>query len=84
MGRRSRCPATAVLPWRTAHDPLEGRRLNLPVVAKSPEEAAGHFGFLGHFLGLDVPASSVKTQEWLGWRPPGLIPDLDHARYFET
>ena len=61
-----------------------GRRLNVPVVAKSPEEAAGHFGFLGFFLGIDGPASSAQTQERLGWRPkqPGLIPDLDHARYF--
>src|SRR6516225_4537262 len=25
-----------------------GRRLNVPVVAKSPEEAAGHFGWIGH------------------------------------
>jgi len=63
-----------------------GRRLNVPVVRKSPEEAADHFGFLGLFLGLDMPASSAQTQERLRWRPtqPGLIPDLDHARYFET
>jgi nucleoside-diphosphate-sugar epimerase len=63
-----------------------GRRLNVPVVAKSPEEAADHFGWLAHFLVLDNPASSAQTQERLGWRPrqPALIPDLDRARYFET
>jgi nucleoside-diphosphate-sugar epimerase len=63
-----------------------GRRLNVPVVAKSPEEAADHFGWLAHFLALDNPASSAQTQERLGWRPrqPALIPDLDRARYFET
>jgi nucleoside-diphosphate-sugar epimerase len=63
-----------------------GRRLNVPVVAKSPEEAAQHFGFLGSFVGVDCPASSAQTQERLGWRPtqPGLISDLDHARYFEA
>jgi nucleoside-diphosphate-sugar epimerase len=63
-----------------------GRRLNVPVVAKSSEGAAGHFGWLAHFIGLDNPASSTRTQEWLGWRPsqPGLIADLDRARYFET
>jgi len=62
-----------------------GRRLNVPVVAKSPAEAAGHFGFLGHILGIDGPASSKLTQERLGWRPvqPGLIPDLDRPNYFE-
>ncbi len=27
-----------------------GRRLNLPAVAKSPEEAAGHFSRLARFL----------------------------------
>jgi nucleoside-diphosphate-sugar epimerase len=63
-----------------------GRRLNLPVVGQSPEDAATHFGFLGFILGLDIPASSAQTQERLGWRPTraGLIPDLDHGRYFET
>jgi nucleoside-diphosphate-sugar epimerase len=63
-----------------------GRRLNLPVVAKSQEEAADHFGWLAHFVGIDCPASSAQTQERLGWRPtqPGLIPDLDHPLYFAT
>jgi nucleoside-diphosphate-sugar epimerase len=63
-----------------------GRRLNLPVVSKSPDEAAEHFGFLGQLLSIDIPASSALTQQWLGWRPTeaGLIPDLDHGRYFEA
>jgi nucleoside-diphosphate-sugar epimerase len=63
-----------------------GRGLNVPVVAKAPEEAAQHFGFLGAFAGLDMPASSAQTQERLGWRPtgPGLISDLDHGSYIET
>jgi nucleoside-diphosphate-sugar epimerase len=63
-----------------------GRRLNVPVVAKSPEEAAGHFGWVAHFAAIDSPASSAQTRERLGWHPtqPGLIPDLDHARYFAT
>jgi nucleoside-diphosphate-sugar epimerase len=62
-----------------------GRRLNLPVVAKSPEEAAAHFGWLAQFAALDAPASSARTRELLGWRPqhPGLIADLDRPRYFE-
>ena len=63
-----------------------GRRLNVPVVAKSPAEAADHFGFLGFFFGSDLPASSKRTRELLGWQPkqPGLIPDLDRPHYFET
>jgi nucleoside-diphosphate-sugar epimerase len=60
-----------------------GRGLKLPVVAQSPEDAAQHFGFLGAFAGLDMPASSALTQERLAWRPtgPGLIADLEAMRY---
>jgi nucleoside-diphosphate-sugar epimerase len=63
-----------------------GRHLNLPVVAKSREEAAGHYGWLAHFVGIDCPASSAQTQEQLGWHPthPALISDLDQGHYFET
>lgn len=62
-----------------------GRRLQLPVVAKSPAEAADHFGWMGHFFAVDVPASSALTQEQLEWRPshPGLIADLDNGSYFQ-
>jgi nucleoside-diphosphate-sugar epimerase len=62
-----------------------GRHLNVPVVSKSPEEAAGHFGWIALFFGIDGPASSAQTQERLGWRPlqPGLIADLDGEHYFE-
>jgi nucleoside-diphosphate-sugar epimerase len=63
-----------------------GRRLNLPVVAKSAEEVADHFGWLAHFVGIDCPASSAQTQERLGWRPSrlALISDLDQPHYFLT
>ena len=63
-----------------------GRHLNLPVVSKSQDEAADHFGWFAHFAALDNPASSKLTQERLGWRPKqlALIPDLNRARYFET
>jgi nucleoside-diphosphate-sugar epimerase len=62
-----------------------GRHLNVPVVSKSREEAANHFAWIGHFFGIDAPASSAQTQERLGWRPvqPGLITDLNEAHYFE-
>lgn len=63
-----------------------GRGLKVPVVAKSPEEAAEHFGWLAMFAGLDIPASSALTQQRLGWHPtgPGLIADLEQMRYFEA
>ena len=61
-----------------------GRRLNLPVVGLSGDQAAGHFGWLGHFFGTDCPASSAQTRQQLGWRPahPGLLEDLDREAYF--
>jgi nucleoside-diphosphate-sugar epimerase len=63
-----------------------GRRLNVPVVSKSPQEAAEHFGWFAHFAAIDNPASSKQTQELLGWQPrqPGLISDLDHPRCFQV
>jgi len=62
-----------------------GSGLNVPVVSKSSEEAADHFGWIARFFGIDGPASSSQTQEQLGWRPvqPGLIADLDAEHYFE-
>jgi hypothetical protein len=40
-----------------------GRYLNIPVVAKSPEEVAKHFGWLARFARLDCPASSKLTRD---------------------
>jgi len=64
-----------------------GRGLKIPVVSLAPEEAAGHFGWLGLFAGMDMPASSALTQQRLGWHPTqktGLIDDLDQASAFEV
>ncbi len=60
-----------------------GRGLNVPVVSLTPEEAAGHFGWLAPFAARDIPASSAQTREKLGWNPsgPGLISDLENMRY---
>lgn len=61
-----------------------GRRLNIPAVSKSPEEALEHFGWFATFAGLDVPTSSERSRSLLGWTPeqPGLIADLDDPAYF--
>ncbi len=63
-----------------------GRRLNLPVVSKTPEEAQEHFGWMGLFAGMDIAASGARTRELLGWEPqqPGLLDDLDQPSYFES
>ena len=62
-----------------------GSHLHVPVVSKSREEAADHFGWIAPFFGMNGPASSAQTQERMGWRPvqPGLIADLDAEHYFE-
>ncbi|MGK6316765.1 SDR family oxidoreductase [Neorhizobium sp. DT-125] len=72
------------IPFREIAEVI-GRRLDLPVVGKAPEEAAGHFGWFAHFAALDCPSSAERTRELLGWQPrrPGLIADLDRPRYFE-
>jgi nucleoside-diphosphate-sugar epimerase len=61
-----------------------GRHLNVPVASLSPEEAHNHFGLLGMFAAMDMPASSALTRKELGWEPtqPELIPDLDEGHYF--
>lgn len=61
-----------------------GSRLNIPVVSKSSEQAAEHFGWFTMFAGIDAPTSSAGTRAKLGWKPeqPGLIADMDHPAYF--
>jgi len=56
-----------------------GRGLKVPVKSVTPEEAGAHFGWLAHFIGHDMPASSAITRQKLNWTPtgPDLIADLD-------
>jgi nucleoside-diphosphate-sugar epimerase len=60
-----------------------GKGLELPVASLDQEKAAEHFGWLAHFAGLDMPASSEWTRKTLGWEPtgPGLIEDLTNMKY---
>ena len=55
-----------------------GDGLGVPTVSLSPDQVAGHFGWLAMFVGLDLLASSTWTRKQLGWWPegPGLIADL--------
>ena len=61
-----------------------GQKLEVPVVSVSPEDAVGHFGFLGFLLPLDSPASSEHTRAVLEWEPthPGLLEDLGQDHYY--
>ncbi len=82
-GARYHGVADTGVPFREIAEVI-GRRLNVPVVSKSAEEAVDHFGWIAHFVSVDSPASSVETQNQLGWRPThaSLIPDLDRPIYF--
>ncbi|MES2826934.1 MAG: SDR family oxidoreductase [Bacteroidota bacterium] len=61
-----------------------GEALNIPVVSKSKEEAAAHFGSFAHFAAMNVQASSDQTKDSLGWQPvgPKLIEDIESV-YFK-
>lgn len=60
-----------------------GRALDLPAESIPAENALAHFGWIGGFFGRDIPASSVRTQELLGWTPTGptLLDDLGSGAY---
>lgn len=84
-GARYHAVAEEGIPLRAVTE-IIGRRLNLPVVSKTPEEAADHFGWFAHFATRDMPSTSAKTRAALGWKPKeiGLLADLDHDYYFKT
>jgi len=60
-----------------------GAQLGLPVVSIAPDDSAEHFGWIGAFFGLDIPASSALTQQRLGWTPThqGLLADIAAGYY---
>jgi nucleoside-diphosphate-sugar epimerase len=84
LGETYHCVADEGIPTREIAEAI-GRQLNVPVVSKSREEAADHFGWISRFFAIDGPASSSQTQQRLGWRPvqPGLVADLNEEHYFE-
>jgi nucleoside-diphosphate-sugar epimerase len=62
-----------------------GRRLNVPVQSKTPEQATEYLGWIGMFTGLDLAASSDRTRQALGWEPKQrfLLDDIDQPYYFK-
>lgn len=57
---------------------LIGNTLNLPVQSVSDNELTKHFEWMSHFITMDCPATNLKTQELLGWKPTniGLLEDM--------
>jgi nucleoside-diphosphate-sugar epimerase len=60
------------------------RHLGIPTASVAPEDAAEHFGVLGHLVGLDSPATAGVTRELLSWQPTGprLLDDLEQDHYY--
>jgi nucleoside-diphosphate-sugar epimerase len=60
------------------------RHLGVPAASVARADAAEHFAPLGHFVGLDSPATAAVTRELLGWEPTGptLLEDLDQDYYY--
>jgi len=83
VGIRYHAVAEAGIPFREIAAVI-GRRLDLPVVSKTREEANEHFGWFAQFAAGDLPASSEWTRERLGWVPnqPALLADIDQPNYF--
>ena len=72
------------VPFREIAEAI-GRGLNLPVKSVTGDEVEAYFGGFAMFAGVDNPASSALTRQWLNWRPEhvGLIEDIEAGHYFE-
>ncbi len=71
------------VPFRAIAETI-GRHLNVPVMSRSPDEAARHFGWLAPFVAADNPVTSEMTRQQLDWQPieTGLMQDIGRAAYF--
>ncbi|WP_163511142.1 SDR family oxidoreductase [Fodinicola acaciae] len=60
-----------------------GDFLGVPTTSVAPQDAESHFGFIGHFFGMDIAASSARTRELFGWTPTGptLLEDIRAGAY---
>lgn len=61
------------------------RVMGLPARSIAKEDAQAHFGWMGMFVALDMPASSALTQARLGWKPvgPTMLDDLNQGKFLE-
>jgi len=84
-GRAYHAVADEAVPMRDIAE-LFARILNMETKSLTPDEAGAHFGWMAMFAGLDMPASSAKTQAELGWKPKeiGLLADIGQPGYFAS
>ncbi|WP_330251008.1 SDR family oxidoreductase [Nocardia sp. NBC_00565] len=83
-GTRLHAVAEEGVPFRDIATTI-GRRLELPAISLTAEQASSHFSFLAPLVSIDSPTSSTLTRARLGWLPthPGLIADIEEGHYFE-
>ncbi len=81
-GSRAHASAEEALPSRDIAAAI-GDYLGLPTVSVAPQDAEDHFGWIARFFGMNITASSVRTQELLGWTPTGptLYEDIAAGAY---
>jgi nucleoside-diphosphate-sugar epimerase len=73
------------VPFREIAEAIGGH-LGLPAESVTPADAVEHFAHLGHFVGVDSPASAEVTRNLLAWEPTGptLLGDLGQDHYFRV
>ena len=82
-GKAYHAVADEAVPMRDLAE-LFARILKVETKSLTPDEVGAHFGWMAMFAGLDMPASSAKTQAELGWKPKeiGVLADLGQPGYF--
>ncbi|WP_327146576.1 SDR family oxidoreductase [Nocardia sp. NBC_01327] len=81
-GARLHAVAEQGVPTREIAEAI-GRAFDLPVASIAPEDVQTHFGWIGTFFAMDLPATSTATRELLGWTPTGptLLEDIGAGAY---
>jgi nucleoside-diphosphate-sugar epimerase len=71
------------VPFREIAEAM-ANHLGMATVSLAPADAVEHFSHLGHFVGLDSPATAAVTRELLAWVPtgPSLLDDLGQDHYY--
>jgi nucleoside-diphosphate-sugar epimerase len=82
-GKAYHAVADSAVPMRDLAETF-AKILNVETRSLTPEQAPEHFGWMAMFAGLDMAASSAKTQAELGWKPKeiGVIADIGRPGYF--
>jgi nucleoside-diphosphate-sugar epimerase len=81
-GTRLHAVAESAITTRAIAEAI-GESLAVPVTSIAPDDAAEHFGVVGHFFALSMTASSELTRTLLEWTPtgPSLIEDIRAGAY---